>query len=200
LFNSLSGKISSKKGETICLSTGAIEWELFVSNKSMEKFPETGKETRVFTYLHHKEDQLKLFGFYSESERSLFLDLIKVDGVGPKLALKILSGIEVNDFVEAVDNSDVSALSSIPGLGGKTAQKIILKLKGKIGFEEKPWDPVIADIINALSGMGFDKNKSKEAVKKAVKAIEPEKLSRGELEKELFKRAIGIVSGKNNGI
>ncbi|NOY08285.1 MAG: Holliday junction branch migration protein RuvA [Spirochaetes bacterium] len=197
MFNSITGIVNLKLKDRIYVRTNGIEWAIFTTEKSLLRFPDIGEEVRIFTYLHHREDQLKIFGFFSDEERDLFFDLLKVEGLGPRLAIKILSGIEVNDFIEALDNDDVESLSAIPGLGKKTAQKIILKLKGKLKFAEKPWGSVEEDIITALSGMGFDRKASRNAVKTALKSINTGSLSKGQLEKELFTRAISIASGKD---
>ncbi len=197
MFNSITGIVNLKLKDRIYVRTNGIEWAIFTTEKSLLRFPDIGEEVRIFTYLHHRDDQLKIFGFVSDEERDLFFDLLKVEGLGPRLAIKILSGIEVNDFVEALDNDDVESLSAIPGLGKKTAQKIILKLKGKLKLAEKPWGSVEEDIITALAGMGFDRKASRNAVKTALKSIDTNSMSKGRLEKELFTRAISIASGKD---
>ncbi len=194
MFNKITGKITGKEKERIFISTGAIEWDIFTTAVSLQSFPSIGEETSVYTYLYHKEDQLKLFGFYSQDERTLFMDLIKVDGVGPKLAMKILSGISTNDFIEALESENLERLSAIPGLGKKTAQKIVLKLKGKLTTLEKPWDPIVDDIVNALVGMGFDKKASIEAVKASLANYNPIEMEREDLERVLFKTALGLLS------
>ncbi len=131
-----------------------------------------GQSARVYTYLLHREDSMSLYGFCDPAERSLFLDLQKVDGVGPRGAMRILSGIERKEFVEALDRDDVDALSPGPGIGKKTAQKIILTLKGKLtpadGGSGKSSED---DIATALVGMGFDGRTAKAAVAEALKAI-----------------------------
>lgn len=196
LFNSISGIVTGKTKDKIFVQTDGLEWDILTSEKSLDRFPETGEKAKVFTYLHHREDQLKLFGFSTSSERDLFFDLIKVEGLGPKLAVKILSHIDVDDFIEALDTEDVDTLSSIPGLGRKTSQKIILKLKGKLNFTDKPWQSAEEDIITALTGMGFDRKTSRNAVKAAFKGIKTDTLTKDQLEKELFTRSIAIAGGK----
>ncbi len=194
MFNRITGKVTGKERERVFISTGSIEWEILTTSVSLRSFPSIGEETSVYTYLYHKEDQLRLFGFSSREERNLFLDLIKVDGVGPKLAIKILSGISALEFIEALESDNLDRLSAIPGLGKKTAQKIILKLKGKLTTPEKPWDPVVNDIVNALVGMGFEKKASQEAVKASLSNYNPMEMEKEELERALFKRALGLLS------
>lgn len=201
MLNSLNGKISYKGKERIFVQSGDIEWDLLVSTKSLDKLPAEGERVRVFVYLHHREDQLKLYGFAAMAERELFLDLLKVEGLGPRLALKVLSGIEVEKLITALDNDDLEQLISIPGLGRKTAQKIILKLKGKLTtLPEKGMD-LEGDIISALAGMGFDRRLAAQAVKSCRKELhgEASDLTPEQLERELFKRAIAIINRERSG-
>lgn len=198
MFNSISGTISFKGSQSIYICTGGIEWELFATAQSLKDFPPAGQETRAFVFLYHREDQMRLYGFSSREERSLFLDLLKVGGLGPKLAIKILSAITYSAFITALEKEDLNTLSSLPGLGKKTAQKVLLVLQGKL---KKPDEPDRAadlneDIINALIGMGFDKKLSREAVITAGKELQSDELSGEELDKELFTRALGIAGRK----
>ena len=197
MYNSISGEITYKDGEKVLLLRDGIEWEILTSGKSSQHLPEIGEPGKVFTYLHHREDQLILFGFSSTEERHLFLDLIKVEGVGPKLGVKILSGIEVGDFIAAVDANDIDLLSTIPGLGKKTAQKIVLKLKGRLAVTERPHESLEKDIVTALVGMGFDRNSAVKAVQTALKNIDVSAVPKKDLEKELFRNAIELVSRGN---
>jgi len=124
-----------------------------------------------------------LFGFSTKEERLLFLDLIKVNGVGPKAAQKILSGINPKDFITCLENEDVTRLSKIPGLGLKTAQKIILALKGKLKIVENVITPsdtqdLSSEILDSLVAMGFDKKKAKESL---VKILESGVVDEGEI-------------------
>ncbi|MEJ2664417.1 MAG: Holliday junction branch migration protein RuvA [Spirochaetia bacterium] len=198
MFNSISGTISFKGSHSIYICTGGIEWELFATAQSLKDFPPAGQETRAFVFLYHREDQMRLYGFSCREERSLFLDLLKVGGLGPKLAIKILSAITYSAFITALEKEDLNTLSSLPGLGKKTAQKVLLVLQGKL---KKPDEPDRAadlneDIINALIGMGFDKKLSREAVITAGKELQSDELSGEELDKELFTRALGIAGRK----
>ena len=123
MFNSLSGEVTLREDDRLCVATGGVEWELAVSRKSAARFPAPGQPVRVYTHLLHREDSMKLYGFLDPAERSLFLDLQKVDGVGPRGAMRILSGIERKDFVEALDRDDVDALSRVPGIWPLTSGK-----------------------------------------------------------------------------
>jgi Holliday junction DNA helicase RuvA len=196
MFNSITGEITYKGTLKLNLLTNGIEWDITCTSQSLDNLPDIGQTAKIFIYLHHREDQLKLFGFSSQEERSLFLDLIKVGGLGPRLAIKILSSILVEDFIKAVENEDVETLSTVPGLGKKTSQKVILQLKGKLATLEH--DPTVAglerDITNALVGMGFDKRLCQQAVRETIILLKKENLSVQELEKQAFTRALNIIS------
>ena len=125
MFNSVTGVISYKDNDKVHLLNFGIEWEIHSTQKSIALLPEPGKEAKIFTFLYHREDQLKLYGFSDTVERGLFLDLIKVESIGPRLALRILSGISTENMILAIETEDFESLSNIPGLGQKTAQKII---------------------------------------------------------------------------
>jgi holliday junction DNA helicase RuvA len=197
MWNSISGEITHKDEERVFLQSGGLEWEIHVSRRSSEKLPDIGRSARVFTWLLHRDDQMKIHGFADAAERSLFLDLLKVDGVGPRAAMKILSGIDRDAFMAALDKDDVEALSAVPGIGRKTAQKIILSLKGKLSAAGGPGSlPLEEDIATALVGMGYDRKAARAAVASALKGIVPADIRRDDLEREVFKKAIAIVSGK----
>ncbi|MCP4160387.1 MAG: Holliday junction branch migration protein RuvA [Deltaproteobacteria bacterium] len=197
MFNSIKGIVTSKGSDYIRVENSGIEWDIKTTAVSLSKFPSNGNNVKVFIYLHHKEDQMVLFGFFSNEERFLFLDLISVSGVGPKGALKILSGVPVLTFIEYLDNEDVAALSSIPGLGKKTAQKIILQLKGKLKIDlnenenEKTDD---SEIIESLASMGFDRKLVKKAVTHILKNDKVSKLTDDKKDQEIIRQAIISLS------
>jgi Holliday junction DNA helicase RuvA len=197
MFNSITGEITYKDQDKVFLRSGDVEWELSISAKASGRLPPEGERVRLLVHLHHREDQMKLFGFWSPLERALFLDLLKVEGMGPRLAMKVLSGIEAEDLAAALESEDVGAISGLPGLGQKTAQKVLLKLKGKVSFAREKKLGVEEDIINALAGMGFDRRVAREAVAASLKELNGEEkggLGREELERELFRRALKQIS------
>ncbi len=196
MFNSISGEITHKDEERLCLLTAGVEWEMSISRRAVSRFPDVGQPARVYTHLVHREDAMKLYGFPDASERALFVDLQRVEGMGPRGALKVLSGIDREAFSEALERDDVEALSAVPGIGKKTAQKIILALKGKL----TPALPVSGasaelDIATALVGMGFDRKTAKGAASAALRSLTGAALQGEELERELFKRAVAIAGG-----
>ncbi len=192
MFNSITGKVTFKTDETLGLLTGGIEWEISTTAQSISQIPEIGASAKMYTFLHHRDDQMKIFGFSTVKERDLFLNLIKVDSVGPRLALKVLSGTATDSFVSAIEDGDVDRLMAVPGLGRKTAQKIILSLKGKLVLTESKDE--YSDIVNALVGMGFDKKDARQAVAKALESLDPDGLKQEDLEPELLRRSIKLAS------
>jgi Holliday junction DNA helicase RuvA len=199
MLNSITGRISAKDNLAVYLLTGGVEFEIQCSLISLAELPAPGKEATVLVYLHHREDQLKLFGFASPEERSLFLDLIKVEGIGPRQAMKILSGIEVQRFIQALEAEDLDTLVTLPGLGKKSAQKIILKLKGRLTSIAPAGSSLEEDLVSALIGMGFDRRRARQAVVQSLKDMDDQTLPPAELERELFRRALSRIGSQENG-
>ncbi len=200
MFNSLTGEITYKGEERLCIQTGGVEWEMTASRKALERLPEPGQVARIYTHLVHRDDAMRLYGFSDQAERALFLDLQKVEGMGPRGAMKILSGVDREQFTQALDRDDVDALSAVPGVGKKTAQKIILTLKGKLTPIGEPQRASAEDdITTALVGMGFDRKTAKAAAASAAKSLAGQGMKGEELERELFKRAVSIAGGEGTG-
>ena len=135
MIHSLTGTVSGGDENTVLIKTdGGIEWMLQISTTTASALPRQGNEVRILTHLHHREDQMILFGFATAEERSVFFDLLKVSGIGTRQALRILSGMSVSELVRSLDSEDVDSLARVPGLGKKTAQKILLTLRGKLSL------------------------------------------------------------------
>lgn len=201
MFNSLRGIITEKRQDALCVATGGIEWEISVPLLDMEALPPPGQEGRLFVWLYHREDQMRLFGFASEERRNAFLELIKVEGIGPRQAVKILSGIGQEELEAALENEDIARLEAVPGLGKKTAQKMILALKGKLAHPEPAagTGAIHEELVNALADMGYDRRTAAEAVDQAARSVNAETpggLSAAEREKRIFKQAIVILSSQ----
>jgi Holliday junction DNA helicase RuvA len=159
----LTGKIISKKPTQITLEVNGIGYLINISINTFDKIEEIGKQISLHTYLSVKEDSLTLFGFYTIAEKELFEILIGVNGVGPKLAINILSGITADEFKDAVLNRNVSRLVAIPGVGKKTAERMIIELGDKIsklsdsGTSISPKSySVKDDAVAALIGLGYN--------------------------------------------
>jgi Holliday junction DNA helicase RuvA len=195
MFNSIRGIITAKQKESICLLCGGLEWEISVPAMDIAELPPAGEEVRVFTWLYHREDLVRVYGFAGEERRATFLELIKVEGVGPKGALKIMGGIAQEDLERALEAEDLSRLEAVPGLGKKTAQKMILALKGKLVRPAR--EARYGDLVEALAAMGYDRKAASDALVKAETALQREftaDASGPEKEKLLFKQAIVNLS------
>ena len=154
----------------VILTPGGIEFTLLISNSTASRLSALQgadrREVRILTHLQHREDAMILFGFFDERERTIFLELLKVNGIGAKQALKILSGVQVDAFIRALDDSDVKFIASIPGIGPKTSQKILLALRDTIIVDRQQHtqkrdtgglEDAYRDLASALSDMGYDR-------------------------------------------
>jgi Holliday junction DNA helicase RuvA len=133
MIASLRGLCAEIENETALIDVGGIGYEIFASASTLGELQKHLKKTvQIFIYTHVREDQLSLFGFFSKAEKTLFLSLLKVNGIGPKVALNILSGASYERIYEFIENGDAKALSSLPRVGKKTAEQIVLTLKGQL--------------------------------------------------------------------
>jgi len=197
VFNSLYGIFSGRSSNNIFLLKNGIEWSLSASERTIQYAALSKEEIRIYIYLYHKEDTMVLYGFISERERQVFLELNKVSGIGPKQALRMLSSIGIEELVAALDDGNTDRLSMLPGIGKKTAAKIVLALRGKLKLEsEEDTDDKFSDLIEALSGMGFDKKAAKKALSDISSRKEFSTMESDILEKELFREAIVFLSSR----
>ena len=173
----IKGKVIDRFEGGVVLENNGIGYEIFCSAEAFNRLLEKG-EGGVYTYFQVKEDGVALFGFDTKEEKTMFLKLISVSGIGPKIGIGILSGMRVCDLATAIATSDVKTLSKIKGLGKKSAERIILELResvsvGEIGEvkkvepAEKPLSKDEEDAIVALMGLGFNGTQAKNAVKYA---------------------------------
>lgn len=199
MFNSLTGTLTGKFPQRALLDTGGVEWDLVVPDSSLGALPAVGERARVFVWMQHTESAMTLYGFASEADRRLFLDLTKVDGVGPRSAVRIMCAAGRERLVAALEGGDVAALEKIPGLGKKTAQKMLLALRGKLSLDDARAAPSAAsrgefgDVVDALAGMGYDRRRAAEAVAKVAGELRGganAPAAGKEFEDALFRRAI----------
>lgn len=203
MFNSLSGVLTKKnvfdKSASVFLDCGSVEWEIWFSKTGIDALPCIGEEVRIYTYLYHHEDIMRLYGFHSMEDRAMFLDLLTVEGIGPSAALKIMSAMETKVLIKALEEDDIAVLEK--AAGKKTAQKLILKLKGKLVALPREADVKksdFEDVITALCSMGYERKLVEPAVDKAAREIresEPD-ITKDELEKRLFKEIIVRMSSR----
>ena len=157
MFNSIRGIITEKLIDSVCLLNGGIEWEIAVPATDISRLSPLGEEGKLYTWLYHKEDQMKLYGFAEEERRATFLELLKVEGIGPKAALKIMGGIGQEELEKALENEDLNRLEAIPGLGKKTAQKMDIQdakilVSGGRGIGGPQNFKILEDLAEAIGG------------------------------------------------
>lgn len=166
----LTGQLAEKRADRIVLLLGGFGVDVQVPLSTYEHLPETGAEVSLETHLHVREDALQLFGFLTLEEKDFFLRLTAVSGIGPRLALGILSASAVDRLRLAIESEDVTTLSRLPGLGKKTAGKLILELKGKLPEMESaaggaPSGAVAAEALSALLNLGYRKTQAEAALR-----------------------------------
>ena len=195
MVNSINGILTYKNSLSAGLENTGIEWAVEISGTTLSSLPSIGSQVRLYTYLQHSQDSMRLYGFLTVAERNLFLALISVNGVGPALAKKILSGCTPDQFQKAMEKEDVDTLSGIPGLGKKTAQKIILQLRGTLlDNAASPEKSATQDLVEALNAMGFDSRLASSTVAEILTDSTLDALSDEEREKEILRRAIVALS------
>lgn len=162
MIASLTGRVAFRGASHCVIEVGGVGYRLAMSTGSLAALPHVGDSVTVHTYLHIRPEELALYGFESDAERALFEKLITVSGVGPKVALAALSTWAPPALTDAVLTEDVAAISSIPGVGKKTAQRIILELKDKVGtvlagarHDSGVGGSAVAEAREALTSMGF---------------------------------------------
>lgn len=200
MFNSITGIITGKFPKQVFLENNGIEWDICVPDSNLEMLPPVGSEARIFTYLQHTDMIMSLFGFASADERTLFFDLLKVEGIGPKGAIKIMSSVSSGRLMEVLERGDVEMLEKVPGVGKKTAAKMMLALKGKLSLSEtstvvRVEKPVaFGDVINSLATMGYDKRLVEQKVAQLVEELSKDADFDGKSQKDkedlIFRRAI----------
>lgn len=132
MISFLIGTIEDKQENSLLLDVGGVGFEMSISSNTFSALPMIGESVKVLTYMSVREDDISLFGFSSKEEKDLFVKLISVSGIGPKVAISILSGLTLNALSIAIANKDVKMLSKIKGLGAKTAERICVELKDKV--------------------------------------------------------------------
>lgn len=168
----LKGELAWKGQDRCVLDVGGVGYEVEISTQTLDKLSAKGDELKLLIYHHITDNDQRLFGFLSDKEKNLFERLITVKGIGPKLALTILSGMPAIELMEAIVMQDTSSLSSISGIGKKTAERMVLELKDKLFDETQP--SVVTgssqgrskreEAASALEALGFSKKESGQAV------------------------------------
>lgn len=176
MISFLSGQVIDNEEGVITLLCRGVGYEVSCSNNTIGDL-EDRKVVQLWIHTHVREDQFQLFGFSSKVEKKLFLSLIKVNGVGPKLAIQILSGASLDHIIDAIESKDVKALTALPRVGKKTAEQMILTLKGALVVDKSQTQKMEApkphkEILSALTNLGFRSAEVEEVVHALPKDVD----------------------------
>jgi Holliday junction DNA helicase RuvA len=191
----LRGEILRKSPQEVVVDVAGVGYRVLIPVSTFYRLGAEGDAVRLLVHTHVREDALSLFGFASAGEQALFERLIEVAGVGPRLAVNILSGIEAGELAEALRASDVARLTRIPGVGRKTAERLVLELKDKMPKLAASPEPAAAggardDLVSTLVNLGYSRG---EAEKGAERAVREDGGARFE---DLLRRALRALSGR----
>ncbi len=187
------GRIVTRRPEFVVVDVGGVGYRLFVSLNTFYDLPEPGAEATLLVHTVVRDDAIHLYGFSREPEKAAFGQLIGVSGIGPKVALSVLSGITPDDLWLAVKSRDLDRLCRVPGVGKKTAARLVVDLEGRLPqgqaapesapVEEKP--PLVSDAVSALTNLGYPEAKATKAVEMALAVLEPDPALEGLLREAL---------------
>lgn len=174
----LEGRLAEKSPERLILDVGGVGYEIHAPLSTFLELPDEGKTVRLRVHTHVRQDTFQLYGFLSEGERVGFRLLLGIAGVGPRLALGILSGLSTGRLVQAIRRADVEALRSIPGVGLKTAERMLVELRDKVDRLEldEPASPTTdaeAATVSALLNLGYPRAQAEKLVRAAVERLPP---------------------------
>jgi holliday junction DNA helicase RuvA len=191
----LRGKLLAKHPNQAIVETGGVGYDVTISVPTFSELPGIGSEVALHIHTHVREDMIALYGFLRPSEKTLFEKLITVSGIGPKLAITILSGMAADEMVNAIRGNDIARLTRIPGIGKKTAERMVLELRDKLAVEKigeiataPIMSPVEADVLSALINLGYQRA----TAEKALAAVSKDGKTRPF--DGLFREALAVLS------
>lgn len=195
----LRGTVLEKHPNQVIVEAAGVGYDVIIPVSTYSSLPDTGSEVRLFIHTHVREESFQLFGFVDRHDKTLFEKLITVSGIGPKLAVTALGGLTSTDLASAIRAGEIARLMQIPGVGKKTAERIVLELRDKLellpgaaktGTPEPPksqYDAIEEDVISALSNFGASRQAAEAAMLKARSDSEPNDFD------SLFRRALKLV-------
>ncbi|HYX68039.1 MAG TPA: Holliday junction branch migration protein RuvA [Terriglobales bacterium] len=189
----LRGKIVSKHPNQVIVEAGGVGYDVNITIPTFSALPAAGSEVTLHIHTHVREDQLALYGFLRAEEKRLFERLIGVSGIGPKLAVTILSGMAADAMVAALRDNDIARLTRIPGIGKKTAERMVLELRDKLeGLAAAPAapqaSPLEEDVISALVNLGYQRAAAERALERAAGN------GQGESFEKLFRESLALLA------
>jgi Holliday junction DNA helicase RuvA len=176
----LSGKLLEKQANSVIVDVGGVGYEVTIPLSTFYEIGEPGTDIELRIYTHVREDAIQLFGFKTTRERDLYLKLISVQGIGAKSGVTMLSGMSADEIVAAIRSNDLGRLTAIPGVGRKTAERLVIELRDKVGdlaaaaaassmaSDELPADAVFDDALSALVNLGYQRAAAERALKKVT--------------------------------
>jgi len=185
MIGRLRGVVAEKSPEGVLLDVAGVGYEMAVPPRALVELPGIGDEAVLHTHLHVREDAMALFGFSTEDQRDLFRLLLGISGVGPKVALAILGTMTPDDLRRAVLTDDAAALTAVPGIGKRSAQKLLLELRPKLEVpdtELAPSNSPLAEVRSALEGLGYQGDEIRMALAELPEGAEVESLLRTALQ------------------
>ena len=188
MISYIKGTLERRGESDIIVETGGIGYRIFVSPATLAKLPQTGETVQIFTYFSVKEDGMSLYGFAAREEQEMFEKLLLVSGVGPKGALGFLSVLKPSEIVMAILSDDVKTLSKAPGIGRKTAQRVILDLKDKFKTEDAVSSFEGTEAIDVMAALGYSRSEAAQA----VNAVAAEGMTTEDILKAALKRMIAF--------
>ena len=180
MIGHLSGKLLEKNASSVIVDVGGVGYEVSIPLSTFYELGDVGSDVQLRIYTYVREDAIQLFGFKSNRERELYLRLISVQGVGAKSGITMLSGMSADEIIKAIRTNDLARLTSIPGVGRKTAERLVIELRDKVGELEHgmsadkstgtllPADAVFNDALSALTNLGYQRSLAEKALKEAA--------------------------------
>ncbi|VFR18408.1 Holliday junction DNA helicase RuvA [plant metagenome] len=176
MIGRITGTLLEKSPPTLCVDVNGVGYDIDVPMSTLYALPETGARVTLYTHLAVREDAHVLYGFASAQERAAFRELIKVSGIGARIALAVLSGLTVADLAQAITLQESARLIRVPGIGKKTAERLLLEMRGKLGADLGAAVPAVpdsqSDILNALMALGYSDRESSAALKALPEGVD----------------------------
>jgi Holliday junction DNA helicase RuvA len=192
VIGSLRGRLLAKRPDNVLIEAFGVGYQVQLPLTVLSRLPNEGHEVFLHIYTHVREDAIQLYGFQAEEEKRIFTTLLGITGIGPKMALNVLSGLSLDEFLAALESEDVAMLCRIPGLGKKTAHRLILELREKLPSVSGSKDRVYDDALSALINLGYKKSIAQEFLEQAYK--------QGHTDIEtLLRESLKLMSEKKHG-
>jgi holliday junction DNA helicase RuvA len=201
MIGHLRGQLLVKKPNSVILDVNGVGYEVHIPLTSFYELPSEGSEVALKIHTHVREDALTLFGFHTQRERDFFLKLISISGIGPKLAISILSGAQVEELAQAIADGNLGRLTSVPGVGRKTAERLVLELKNQIApflvseqvvstRDAGKLSALEEDVLSALVNLGYPRNSAEKALSTVLRSAECERTF-----EEILRNTLKMLAG-----